>query len=48
MLYAILFAEVLYCWQAPDYGTLNPPVCALTYEACQQLVLRNGGSCRSM
>jgi hypothetical protein len=42
------YADTLYCWQAPDYGTKHPPTCALTYSACQQLVSRNGGACRSM
>jgi hypothetical protein len=42
------FADQLYCWTPSDYGTKNPPTCALSYDACQRLVSRNGGSCRSM
>jgi hypothetical protein len=43
----ILAAAVLFCWHPSDYGTKNPPTCALSYEACQQLVSDHGGSCRS-
>ena len=43
----IIIAVVLYCWQAPDFGTKSAPTCALTYEACQKLVSQHGGSCKS-
>jgi hypothetical protein len=42
------FADQLFCWTPSNYGTKHPPTCALTYSACQQLVSRNGGQCRSM
>jgi hypothetical protein len=36
-----------YCWRGSNYGTEQPPVCALSYEACQALVARHGGKCSS-
>jgi hypothetical protein len=30
--------EQRYCWKPSNYGTAQPPACALLYEQCQKLV----------
>ena len=36
-----------FCWWASDYGTKQPPSCALSYSQCQKLVSEHGGRCQS-
>jgi len=47
IIFLILAQSQLYCWRGSNYGTEQPPVCALSYAACQALVARHGGKCSS-
>ena len=41
--FVILAQSQLYCWRGSNYGTEQPPVCALSYADCQALVSHHGG-----